>query len=111
MKVSLWEYWTLGACLSLLPIALFAQSSDLAQNLVDCKNGRETCDRSKLSQSESADVARANHARNVSNCRSGFAACDHSQLTRQEAIAWAIADHQRNVSKCKDGIESCDQSK
>src|ERR1700747_2374047 len=111
MKDSLSKYWALVACLSLWPIALFAQSSYLEQNLTDCKNGRETCNRSKLSQSESADVALASHRRNVSNCRSGFAACDHSKLTQQEEIAWAIADHQRNVSDCKDGIGSCDRSK
>jgi len=57
MKVSLQKLWVQVLCLSLWPILGFAQSSDLAQNLADCKSGREACDRSKLSQSESAEVA------------------------------------------------------
>ena len=70
MKVSLRKCLLVQvACLGLWPILLFAQSPDLAQNLVDCRNGREICDPSKLSPSQSADVALAGHGRNVSNCR------------------------------------------
>ena len=99
------------ACLSLLPILLFAQPSDPAQNLANCKNGRAGCDRSRLSQLESAQVALARHRRNVTDCRNGYDSCDHSKLTEPEAIALAVADHQRNASNCNDGIASCDQSK
>ena len=65
------------SCLSLWPVLLLAQSSNLAENLTDCKNGWETCDRSRLSQSEPADVALSDHRRDVSNCRASFASCDH----------------------------------
>jgi group II intron maturase len=61
----------------------------------------ETCDPSKLSPSESADVALAGHGRNVSNCRNGYDSCDHSNLTQQETIALALADHQQNVLTAK----------
>jgi hypothetical protein len=112
MRVTLRKcLWAQVACLSLWPVLALAQSSDLAQNLADCKNGRETCDRSKLNQSESADVALAGHGRNVSNCRNGYDFCDHSKLTEPEAVALAVADHQRNVSNCNDGRGSCDRSK
>jgi hypothetical protein len=88
MKISLRK--CLGvqvACLSLWPILSFAQSSDLSQKLADCKAGRDTCDRSKLSQSEVNDVALAVHGRNVVNCRNGYDSCDRSKLSEPEAIA------------------------
>src|SRR5438876_1862600 len=111
MKVSLRKCLLVQvACLGLWPILLFAQSPDLAQNLVDCRNGRETCDPSKLSPSQSADVALAGHGRNVSNCRNGYDSCDRLKLTQQETIALALADHQQNVSDCKNGMSSCDPS-
>jgi hypothetical protein len=89
MKVSLRKcLWVQVACLSLWPILLFAQSPDLAQNLADCKNGWETCDRSKLSPSESDAVALARHGRNVSNCRNGYNPCDRLKLTQQETLRW-----------------------
>jgi len=66
MRTRLTRYlWESLAGFSLWPVLLFAQSSDLAQNLTDCKNGWETCDRSRLSQSESVDVALADHLRDV----------------------------------------------
>src|SRR5438876_7805993 len=99
MKVSLRKCLLVQvACLGLWPILLFAQSPHLAQNLADCRNGRETCDPSKLSPSQSADVALAGHGRNVSNCRNGYDSCDHSKLTQQETIALALADHQDRKS-------------
>src|SRR5689334_1587447 len=79
--------WAQAACLSLWPILAFAQSPNLAQNLADCNAGRESCDRSRLSQSESADAALAAHARNVTKCRNGYDSCDHSTLTKPEVIA------------------------
>src|SRR5438477_2673119 len=99
------------ACMSLWPIILFADPSDRAQNLADCKSGWETCDRSKLSQSESADVALSDHRRDVANCRNGYDSCDHSKLTRREAVALAVADHERNGSDCAMGLSSCDPSR
>src|SRR5437588_158498 len=92
-------------------ILAFAQSSDFAQNLEACKNGRGACDRSKLTESESAGVALADHQRNIANCRDRFEPCVHSKLTEPEAIALALADHQRNISNCNDGMGSCDRSK
>jgi hypothetical protein len=94
MKVRMSKYlWAQVACLSLWPIFLFAQSSDLAHNLATCTNGEKTCDRSKLSPSEADAVVLAGHGRNVSDCRNGYDSCDHSKLTEPEAIALAVADH------------------
>jgi hypothetical protein len=112
MKINRSKYlWAQVACLSLWPVLLCAQSSDLAQNLADCKNGWESCDRSRLSESESADVARFEHRRNVASCRNGYDSCDRSKLTEPEAIALAVADHQQNVSNCKNGTSPCDPSR
>jgi hypothetical protein len=99
------------ACLSLWPILALAQSSDLSQNLADCKAGRDTCDRSRLSQSQATDVALAAHGRNVVDCRNGFGSFDRSKLSEPETIALEVADHQRNVSDCNDGMLSCDPFK
>src|SRR5689334_10823717 len=90
------------ACLSLWPIVVLAQASEPVQNLADCKAGRESCDHSRLSPSQSADVAFARHGRNISDCRNGYDSCDHSKLSEPESIALAVADHQRNVSNCND---------
>jgi hypothetical protein len=112
MKVTMQTLlWALVACLSLWPILVFAQSSDVARDLEACKNGRATCDRSKLAQSESAEVAVTEHARAVSNCRNRLKSCDPWKLTGPEATALAVADHQRNASDCREGIGFCDRSK
>ena len=80
MKVTLRKFlWTAG--FSLWPILSLAQSSDLVQNLADCKSARETCDRARLSPKELAEVTLAQHARNVSQCRNGYDSCDHSKLS------------------------------
>lgn len=105
-----WKYgWAQLALVSLWPILVCAQSSDLA-HFGDCKNGLETCDRSNLTQSELPDVAFAAHQRNVSDCRNGYATCDRSKLTGREAVALAVADHQKNVSNCTMGLGVCDPS-
>jgi len=63
VKFSLFKRFVIQAvCFSFWPILVFAQSSDLTQNLADCKNGWESCERSKLSESELADVALPNTA-------------------------------------------------
>ena len=98
------------ACLSFWPILLCAQSSDV-QNLANCKNGWETCDRSRLNASQSAEVAASEHRRDVAKCRNGYDSCDRSKLSESEAISLAVADHQRNVSDCTTGITSCDPSR
>ena len=89
MKTSTRRY--LGAqiaCITLWPVLVIAQSSDLAQNLSACKNGWASCDRFKLTQTESEAVAVTSHQREVSNCRNNFSSCDHSKLTGPEAAAW-----------------------
>jgi len=78
--------WALVACLGFWHGSVFAQSSDNKQNLSACKSGWEACDRSKLTRSESAEVAVTDHARVVSNCRNGLESCDHSKLTGPEAM-------------------------
>ena len=66
MKNNLRKYLQMqAASLSLLSVLVFAQPSDLAENLAACKNGRDSCDRSKLTQSESVALTLADHARNV----------------------------------------------
>jgi hypothetical protein len=112
MKVSPQRrFWVELVCLGLFAILACAQSSDPAQNFPDCKAGRESCDRSRLSPAEAAEVAAAAHNQNVVNCRSGYDSCDPSKLTQPEATALAVADHQHNASVCKNGLQSCDKSK
>src|SRR4029077_6607906 len=103
--------WALVACLGSWHALVFAQSPDNKQNLLACKNGWEACDRSKLTQSELAEVAVTDHVRTVSDCRSGLESCDHSKLTGPEATALVGAERQRNFSDCRDGRETCDNSK
>ena len=69
------------ACITLWPVLMVAQSSDVAQNLSACKNGWVSCDHSKLTQTESDAVTVTDHQREVSNCRNHFSSCDHSKLT------------------------------
>jgi hypothetical protein len=108
MKINPSKYrWAQIACLSLWPILMCGQSSDRAQNLADCKNGMESCDRSRF---ELTDVAHSQHVQNVTNCRNGYDSCDRSKLTEREAIALAVADHERNVSDCTMGLSSCNPS-
>src|SRR5579872_6141359 len=112
MKVNLRGcLWTQLACLMLWSALSLAQSSDPRQNLEACKAGRDTCDRSKLSPAQAAELDATSRERNVSNCRNGFDSCDHAKLTAPQAIALAVANHQRNVSDCKDGVASCDPSR
>lgn len=89
MRVSLRKcFWAQVACLSLWPVLALAQSSDLFQNLEACKDGREACDHSQLSHSQSADLALAVHRRNVSNCRKGYDSCDHANLPSRKLPRW-----------------------
>jgi hypothetical protein len=86
MKISLQKcLWVRMACLILWPIVQSAQASDLVQSLANCKNGRQSCDRSGLTKTQSAEVARADQQRNLSNCRDGFESCDRSKLSAREA--------------------------
>lgn len=110
MKVTSWKFlWTLIGFLGVWPVLLFGQLSGSAQNLANCKQGREICHRSRLTEAQLAEVARADRLRNVSDCRSGYKSCDRLKLSAQEATALAVADHQRIVSACESGIDSCDE--
>ena len=60
-----------------------AQSS----NFDLCKFGMYGCDRSKLSASELATVAEADHQRNFNACKFGMYGCDRSRLDAAEANA------------------------
>jgi hypothetical protein len=102
---------SLLACLSLLPVPLFAGTDDPAANLSACKNGWKSCERSRLTLLEMTEVALAGSARNVSNCKSGRNPCDRWKLTKAEAIATAVATYDRNVSNCKAGFSHCDRSR
>ena len=101
----------LVACVSLWPASVWAGPSDAPENLLACKQGQESCDRSRLSLAELTEVARADHARDVADCRNDRAACDRSRLSPAETAALAVAEHDRNVSNCTDKIGACDPSR
>jgi len=65
-----------GICFTLWSILANGQPMIVLANLEACKAGREACDPSQLSSSESAELALVLHARNVANCRSGNDACE-----------------------------------
>src|SRR5437867_850645 len=103
MKVTLSRtLWAQVACLSLWPVLLSAGTPDPTGNLLACKKGWPSCDRSRLTLSEVTEVAVADRARNVWNCRNGMNSCDRSKLTPAEAIALAVELYDRNVSSCRD---------
>src|SRR5438132_505968 len=111
MKINLSKYRCAQvACLSLWPILLCAQSSDLAQNIGDCQDGFGACERSKLTPSELMGVDIALRRRNLSDCKSGWT-CDRSRLTSSETIEVNAAEHQRNVQNCENSWADCDHSK
>jgi hypothetical protein len=60
-----------------------------ARNMAACTGGRETCDYSVLSASESATLAAAERLRNYTACVNGRGYCDRSRLTPAEAAATA----------------------
>jgi len=60
-----------------------------ARNLAACRSGRDECDYSILSPSESAELAAAERARNYQACLKGRGYCDRSRLTAQELSAIA----------------------
>ena len=99
--------WVHVAWLSLLAVSLFAGTTDPAANLSACKNGRTSCERSRLTLVEMTEGTLAERARIVSNCKPGFDPCDHSRPTRSEASEKAVAEHQRRFSDCKDSIGPC----
>jgi hypothetical protein len=61
-----------------------SQSQDRSSNLAACEYGYATCDSSRLTPDEQAQVAQAAHARNFSACRYGYATCDSPRLTSEE---------------------------
>jgi hypothetical protein len=56
-------------------------------NVVACKDGRQSCDYSKLTQEETSALAIAEHQRNYTSCLKGYGYCDRSRLTPAEAAA------------------------
>jgi hypothetical protein len=112
MQLNRWKCsWMQVACLSFCSVLAWAQSSNAARNLAECRAGNNACDSSKLSPADLEATSTARHERNVFDCRNGFTSCDRSKLTEPEAISIAVAQHQRNVSDCKDSMSSCDRSK
>jgi len=53
-------------------------------NFDACRYGYASCDASRLTASEQAQVAVAAHARNFTACQYGYYGCDPSQLTTEE---------------------------
>ena len=76
----------------------------------DCKEGSESCDRSKLTASQISEVLAAEHDRNLWNCVNGWEQCDHSRLTPREAAQIAVSEHRRNILACTGGEQTCDYS-
>src|SRR6187397_1812995 len=111
MTKRFWREATIVAGVSLWPALLLAGPLDPAANLLACKQGPASCDRSRLSLSERTAVARADHARDVSDCRKGREACDRSRLNPAETTALAVAEHDSNVENCTDRIGACDPSR
>lgn len=56
------------------------------RNVVNCRNGYESCKHSALSEREAPALAVANHRRNVSDCNDGIGHCDRSKLSSREAL-------------------------
>jgi len=81
-KTSSTRAWLYLACLSLWPASLLAGAPASTPNFLACKQGASSCDRSRLTLSESTELARADHARNVGDCRNALAGCDRSRLSR-----------------------------
>src|SRR5580700_1446516 len=121
MKFSLQTFlWAVVACFAFWPILALAQSSDdLARNPTDealathgrnvlnCRNGSDSCDRSTLTEPEATALALADHERNVSACDDGMQSCDPSKLTPSEARNSLVAKHRRNVTNCENGVGDC----
>ncbi len=76
----------------------------------DPKCGWADCDHSKLTESEAARIAVAEHQRNISACKEGQATCDYSQLTPAEAKILTDAEHKRNYAACLRDYGYCDPS-
>src|ERR1044071_6514961 len=47
-------------------------TADHQYNVAACRNAWKSCDRSKLTESETIALAVAEHSHNVSNCKSGL---------------------------------------
>jgi hypothetical protein len=56
-----------------------------ARNLLNCKNGGESCDYSVLTPVEASTLAAAEQRRNYTACQKGYGFCDRSRLTPAEA--------------------------
>ena len=68
-------------------VAVPGQACSAAGNFSSCQHGWAGCDRSKLTSSESAEMAAIDHQRNVSNCREGLKSCDRTKLGDAERTA------------------------
>jgi hypothetical protein len=59
--------------------------SEHQRNLSACKEGREICDYTRLTSSETQMLADAEHKRNYAACFKGSGYCDVTRLTPAEA--------------------------
>src|SRR4051812_26779317 len=88
-------------------LTLAADAPVSSANLLACKQGFTSCNRSQLTLAEVTQLGVSDHARYVSDCRRGYASCDRSQLSAPEAAALAVVDYDRNVASCIEGLGSC----
>src|SRR5882762_3155549 len=88
-----------------------AQIAERQRNTVNCKNGWNDCDHSRLTRLEAREVQGAEHQRNLSDCKAGLETCEYSKLTEKESGALAIAEHLRNFQACLKGLGYCDRSR
>jgi hypothetical protein len=63
------------------------ETADHQRNLSDCKAGLETCEYSKLTETEAGSLAASENLRNYRACLKGFGYCDRSRLTPAESNA------------------------
>ncbi len=79
-------------------------ASSRGQNLRDCIDGFETCNRSLLTSAQASQLADLQHEQNLWVCLTGIGECAHSTLTAGESKEVATLEQRRNVLACETTI-------
>src|SRR5437588_659895 len=82
----------------------------LSSNFNACRYGYASCDLSRLTKDEQAQVGVAAQARNFNACRYGYASCDSSRLTTDEQGQVAVAAQAHNFNACRYGFATCNRA-
>jgi hypothetical protein len=80
------------------------------QNLRDCLDGFEACDRSMLTNEQARQISDLQHDQNLWVCFTGNGECDHSGLSPEESKNVATVEQRRNALACETTIGICDQA-